>query len=88
MPPSYIYYICTAGAVGLIGQTFPVAEDMLVWLDGVGCSGIESRLAECPANPIGITYNCGRHVAAGVRCAAERGTSIINNYYVTTVQQC
>ncbi len=58
-----------SGAVGLTGRTFYVpSTDTLVWLNGVGCSGAESRLAECPASPIGITYNCGRN-AAGVRCA-------------------
>ena len=61
--------LCITGAVGLTGRTFPVAEKTLVWLDGVDCSGKESRLAECPANPIGITYSCGRYIAAGVRCA-------------------
>ena len=59
-----------AGAVGMTGrQTFPVARDTLVWLDDVCCSGAESRLADCPANPIGITYDCGPYQVAGVRCA-------------------
>ena len=38
-----------------------------IWLDNVNCAGTESRLADCPANSIGV-HNC-RHIEdAGVRC--------------------
>ena len=38
-----------------------------IWLDNVACSGSESRLIDCPANPLG-SHNCGHHEDAGVRC--------------------
>ena len=38
-----------------------------IWLDDVRCLGTESRLANCPANPIG-NHNCGHSDDAGVRC--------------------
>ena len=60
-----------AGAVGLTGRTFPVARSTLTWLDEVRCSGAESQLADCPANTIGVTYNCGPYIIAGVRCAGK-----------------
>lgn len=38
-----------------------------ILLDDVMCSGSESRLIECPANPVGV-HNC-RHIEdAGVQC--------------------
>ena len=38
-----------------------------IWLDDVRCVGTESRLANCPASPIG-NHNCGHSDDAGVRC--------------------
>ena len=41
-----------------------------VWLDNVQCRGNETRLIDCPANPIG-TSNCGHDEMLQVDC---RGT--------------
>ena len=38
-----------------------------IWLGGVRCDGTESRLANCPADAIGV-HNCGHSQDAGVRC--------------------
>ena len=38
-----------------------------ILLDNVNCAGTESRLVDCPANPIG-THNCVHFEDAGVRC--------------------
>jgi len=38
-----------------------------IWLDEVACHGTETRLFDCPANPLG-TNNCGHTEDAGVRC--------------------
>lgn len=42
-----------------------------IFLDNVRCDGSESRLFDCPANPIG-THNCGHHEDAGVRCSLRK----------------
>jgi hypothetical protein len=39
-----------------------------IWLDNVQCRGTETRLIDCPANPLG-NHNCGHIEDAGVRCA-------------------
>ena len=38
-----------------------------ILLDQVGCFGTESRLADCPANAIGV-HSCTHSEDAGVRC--------------------
>ena len=40
----------------------------LIWLDNVHCRGTETRLIDCPANPLG-THNCRHTDDAGVRCS-------------------
>ena len=40
-----------------------------IWLDNVNCRGSETRLIDCPANPLG-THNCIHIEDAGVRCAS------------------
>ena len=38
-----------------------------IWLDNVSCRGTETRLIDCPADPLG-SHNCGHEEDAGVRC--------------------
>ena len=40
-----------------------------IWLDNVNCRGTETRLIDCPANPLG-NHNCVHAEDAGVSCAA------------------
>ncbi len=49
-----------------------------IWLDDVRCAGIETRLVDCPAEPLG-THNCTHSEDAGVSCvtAGELGHSAI-----------
>lgn len=42
-----------------------------IFLDDVRCSGFESRLIDCPAEPIGI-HNCVHFEDAGVQCALRK----------------
>ena len=44
-----------------------------IWLDNVQCRGTETRLIDCPANPLG-SHNCGHIEDAGVRCTGTSGT--------------
>ena len=41
-----------------------------IWLDEVRCRGSETRLTDCPANPLGI-HNCNHGEDAGVSCTGE-----------------
>ena len=38
-----------------------------IWLDNVECVGTESRLIDCPANPLG-SHDCTHEDDAGVSC--------------------
>ena len=38
-----------------------------ILLDNVSCRGSETRLIDCPSNPVGI-HNCAHSEDAGVRC--------------------
>ena len=38
-----------------------------IWLDNVRCRGNETRLIDCPANPLGV-HGCSHFEDAGVRC--------------------
>ena len=40
----------------------------VIWLDNVGCEGTETRLIDCPANPLGSS-NCANSIYAGVLCS-------------------
>ncbi len=62
----YIRICCeNIGAVALT-TGFTNGADR-IWLDNVQCVGTETRLIDCPANPLG-TQNCGHIEDAGVRC--------------------
>lgn len=55
-----------AGAIPLFCAEFGSGTES-IWLDNVQCSGSESRLIDCPANPVGL-HNCRHSEDAGVRC--------------------
>ncbi|XP_077169359.1 scavenger receptor cysteine-rich domain-containing protein DMBT1-like [Paroedura picta] len=42
------------------------------WMDGVNCTGSESSLSKCPANPL-AEHSCGHSKDAGVECAEPPG---------------
>ena len=44
-----------------------------IWLDEVGCLGSESRLIDCPANPLG-QHDCDHSEDAGLRCTGTTCT--------------
>ena len=48
-----------------------------IWLDQVACVGTEGRLANCPANPIGI-HDCQHSEDAGVRCPGNIALPLFN----------
>ena len=50
----------------------------LILLDNVACVGTESRLIDCPANPIG-NHNCVHSEDAGVGCLAPVVTTPAGN---------
>ena len=54
-----------------ITDGFRIFSSELVWLYNVQCSGTESSLTDCPANPLG---NCGSSGAAGLACSATNCT--------------
>ena len=43
-----------------------------ILLDQVGCRGTETRLVDCPSNPIGI-HDCSHFEDAGVTCQGMYG---------------
>ena len=55
---------CTGAIALTFGFTIGAGQ---IWLDNVRCLGSESRLIDCPANPLG-SHNCGHSEDAGVRC--------------------
>ena len=58
----------SVGATALTSFNVPAGTGQ-IWLDNVSCRGTETRLIDCPANPLG-THNCGHTEDAGVRCGS------------------
>ena len=56
-----------AGARGITSGFTDGISEQQIWLDEVQCRGNESRLIDCPANPLG-THNCRHSEDAGVSC--------------------
>ena len=52
-----------------------------IWLDNVVCTGNESRLIDCPANPFG-NHDCHHVEDAGVQCISKLGNLIVLCSYV------
>ena len=59
---------CYAGAIAFSNARFGGGFGRRIFLDDVDCSGLESMLTQCPANPIG-NHNCVHEEDAGVQCA-------------------
>ncbi len=56
------------GAVALRGGfTNGVGQ---IWLDDLGCRGVENRLINCPHLAFGV-HNCNHNEDVGVRCLAS-----------------
>ena len=70
----YLHYII--GAVAIQSAFFGQGSGSIL-LDNVGCTGSETRLIDCPSNPIGV-HNCVHSEDAGVRCRNRKcATSFI-----------
>ena len=67
-----VLFFC-AGAVALTtGFTNGAGQ---IWLDNVQCRGTETRLIDCPANPLG-NNDCSHIEDAGVRCQPVTGKGL------------
>ena len=51
----------------------------LILLDNVDCDGTESRLANCPARPIG-SHNCVHSEDAGARCTTSGSGMLLTKF--------
>ena len=61
-----------AGAIGFREAEFGEGTGA-IWLDEVECSGTESRLTDCRAQPVGV-HDCNHTEDAGVECELSSGT--------------
>jgi len=66
MPPTYSSLGSTALSRAAFGQGTGA-----ILLDNVACRGTETRLVDCPSNPIGI-HNCAHSEDASVRCVGKQ----------------
>ena len=64
-----------SGAVALT-TGFTNSNTGIIWLDQVGCTGRESRLIDCPANPL-ENHDCSNFEDAGVRCIGLQSKFVI-----------
>ncbi|XP_044540425.1 soluble scavenger receptor cysteine-rich domain-containing protein SSC5D-like, partial [Gracilinanus agilis] len=53
-----------------VGKTYYGSGTGPIWLDDVGCAGIEASLAACPASPWGV-HNCDHQEDVGLTCTGD-----------------
>ena len=68
----------TTGVTAYSSAAFGQGTGRIV-LDDVRCVGTESRLAYCPANPIG-NHDCSHGEDAGVRCTSGTFEGVHENF--------
>ena len=51
-----------------------------ILLDNVGCTGLETRLIDCPANPV-RSHNCAHYEDAGVQCRIGGKLPVCSTWY-------
>ena len=69
---AHLHVLYSIGALAIPGEGVFYIPDGTgqIWLDNVNCVGNETRLIDCPANPLG-SHDCGHFEDAGVRCTAN-----------------
>lgn len=77
---SFIIMVNVVGATAYSFARFGQGSGLIL-LDNVACVGTESRLIDCPANPIG-QHNCAHTEDAGVGCLAPVVTTPAGNVYI------
>ena len=76
------YSMSHAGAVALTSGFTNGNPVSRIWLDNVRCTGRETRLIDCPANPLG-SHNCVHSEDAGVRCVGQSSAlDFIDNVFM------
>ncbi|XP_036603502.1 soluble scavenger receptor cysteine-rich domain-containing protein SSC5D [Trichosurus vulpecula] len=53
-----------------VGKTYYGSGTGPIWLDDVGCVGIEASLGDCPASPWGV-HNCEHQEDVGLTCTGD-----------------
>ena len=73
MQSECVHYVkplcCPTGAVAY-SRAFYGQGTGSILLDNVQCAGTESRLFDCPSNPVGI-HNCAHSEDAGASCRVQ-----------------
>ena len=59
------------GAIARVRAFFGQGTGAIL-LDQVACTGNETRLVDCPSNPVGV-HNCSHFEDAGVTCQGVHG---------------
>ncbi|XP_064388305.1 deleted in malignant brain tumors 1 protein-like isoform X2 [Halichondria panicea] len=64
-------------AYGVVRSALAVPVSTPIWLDDLRCNGSESRLNDCPRNPIGV-HNCVHSDHVGLVCAINHVLRLVN----------